>query len=58
MKLGKANWPDYLTVEQILYAHSILVMQLCCSFKAIIMHSYVLADLGLGIIVPLVKVIV
>jgi len=59
MKLGKASGPDDSTGEHILYAHPILVMNLCCLFKAIIiilalMHSYVPADFGLGNIVSLV----
>jgi hypothetical protein len=54
MKFGKASGPDDLTVEHILHAHPILA-HLCCLFKAIILHSYMPDDLGLGITVPLVK---
>jgi Reverse transcriptase (RNA-dependent DNA polymerase) len=38
-----------------LHAHPILTAHLSCLFKAIILHSYVPDDFGVGIIVPLVK---
>jgi hypothetical protein len=55
LKCGKASGPDGLTAEHLLHAHPLIITHICLLFRAMIAHSFVPDDCGLGIIVPLVK---
>jgi len=55
IKLGKAAGHDNLTIDHFLYSHPCIVIHLRQLFNAMLKHSYVPAEFGKGIIVPLVK---
>jgi exonuclease III len=55
LKCGKASGPDGLTAEHLLHAHPLVITHICLLFRAMIAHSFVPDDFGLGIIIPLVK---
>ena len=55
IKLGKAAGHDNLTIDHFLYSHPCIVIHLRQLFNAMLKHSYVPAEFGKGVIVPLVK---
>ena len=55
LKIGKACGMDGLCTESLRYAHPKLIVLLCHLFRSMSLHSFVPANFGKGIIVPLVK---
>ena len=55
LKIGKAAGADNIAAEHIIYADPIIAYHLCNLFNLIIQHGHVPAQLGSGIIIPLIK---